>query len=296
MENNNKQSPHIAIFDVSSHLHRIFHSLKKQNQENNLIHPFFDLIKREIGAIGNVSHCIFAFDGAPKENFRNEIYPEYKENRPPPEEIYVEQKRLVYSTLKKMGATVLCYPKYEADDLIGSISKRLSSKNIEHTIATRDKDLFCLVNDCAQVFLGLNKGVYGIKEVKADKGILPEQMNDYLTLVGDASDNIKGVDGIGAKKAIKILEKMTFSELMENPEKILDLDGFTGKQKAIDYLKNNEDEIWFMRSIIQLEDNVKLDFNLSNSRLSNIDFSFVDQNFEKPIQTNNRGRKNGFNR
>lgn len=268
----------VAIFDVSSHLHKLFHSPRNKDNQNNLLNPFIDLFNKEMRGMGNPSHVIFVFDGRSNENFRNKIYSEYKANRPPPDENYVAQKRMIFSFLKQSGATVLCNPKYEADDLIATISRKLSKAKIKHTIATKDKDLFCLVNEYGKLFLGVKLGIYGVSEVHKDKGVFPHQMNEYLTLVGDVSDNIIGVRGVGAKTAAKILEKFDLSDVLREPENLLQIDNIRGVQKIIDYIDHNEDDIWFMKSIIDLEDNVKLDFNLSDSRVDKINFQAQLQN------------------
>ena len=292
MKNTNEKK--VAIFDVSSHLHRIYHVKKNKSENIDLLQPFINMINKELSEMHGISHFIFVFDGSSKENFRNKIYPQYKANRPPSDPHYVEQKRMVFSALKRMGAVVLCNPKYEADDIINVISNKLSNVKIKHIISTKDKDLFCLVDEYTKIFTGNGKKVYSVQDVFEDKGVFPYQMNDYLTMVGDASDNVLGIDGIGEKTAARILSEITFDEMMLDPARIKDIVGVRGAQKIIDDINNRADEIWFMRSIIQLESSIDggIDFNLKDSRSFDIGERFREIILSKPKISNYRENKN----
>lgn len=151
-------------------------------------------------------HMAVLFDESLTTSFRAEIYPEYKANREPaPPELkrqFVQCRRFA----KAIGVMNSASPRYEADDLIGTLVEEGRREGRASTIVTRDKDLAQLVskNDVFWDYSG--KGKIAYEQIPANFGVWPEQIADYLALAGDAVDNIKGVPGVGKKTAAALLQ------------------------------------------------------------------------------------------
>ncbi len=147
-----------------------------------------------------------AFDSKEK-NFRREIYPEYKAKRQQPPDELLQQLPAVREYLAGRGIHALEKPGLEGDDIIALLARRYADAGSEVLIFSADKDLFQLVNDRVFVYHPKLKRKLGRDGVKEVFGVYPEQIVDYLSLAGDASDNIPGVPGIGDKTATRLLEK-----------------------------------------------------------------------------------------
>ncbi len=146
------------------------------------------------------------FDESLSSSFRTEIYPEYKANRDPaPDELkrqFAQCRRVTHA----FGILECAHPRYEADDLIGTLVSEGRAAGTPSTIVSRDKDLAQLVSkqDVFWDFAGKGKIIY--EEIPRYFGVWPEQIADFLALTGDSVDNIKGVPGVGRKTAIALLE------------------------------------------------------------------------------------------
>jgi DNA polymerase-1 len=149
---------------------------------------------------------VVAFDSKEK-NFRRELYPEYKAKRLLPPEELIRQLPAIREYLTCRGIHSLEKPGLEADDIIALLSRRFAASGSEVLIFTADKDLFQLVSERISIFHPKLKRKLGRADVKEFFGVYPEQIVDYLTLAGDASDNIPGIPGIGDKTATKLIEK-----------------------------------------------------------------------------------------
>jgi len=147
-----------------------------------------------------------AFDESLSSSFRTEIYPEYKANRDPAPPELKRQFEQCRRYVRALGVMELGSPRYEADDLIGTLVEHGRRQGRPSTIVSRDKDLTQLLgrDDVFWDFAG--KGKLGYDEIPASFGVWPEQIADFLALAGDAVDNIKGVPGVGKKTAEKLLQ------------------------------------------------------------------------------------------
>ncbi len=155
----------------------------------------------------NPEYIAVCFDEHMTDSFRTEIYPAYKANRDPAPEELKRQFGLCRRFTRSLGLMEISSPRYEADDLIGTLVEHGRTVNRSSTILTRDKDLAQLVSkdDIFWDFAG--KGKIRYDEVRDVFGVHPEQIADFLALAGDAVDNIKGVPGIGKKTARVLLER-----------------------------------------------------------------------------------------
>lgn len=151
------------------------------------------------------THVAVAFDESLTTSFRNEIYPDYKANRPPAPADLLRQFAACKQIAHALGATVLTDTRYEADDLIGSALTTLRGAGFRGVIVSADKDFGQLIDDGDEQWDPPRNQRWDGAGVKARLGVLPRQVADFLALTGDAVDNIPGVPGIGAKTAAVLL-------------------------------------------------------------------------------------------
>jgi 5'-3' exonuclease len=162
-------------------------------------------------------HVAVAFDESLAQSFRNDIYPEYKANRDPAPEELKRQFSQCRRFTRALGLLECAHPRYEADDLIGTLATEGRRDGIPSTIVSRDKDLAQLVtrDDVFWDFAGKGKVTY--EQIPDYFGVWPEQIADFLALAGDSVDNIKGVPGVGRKTAIALLDHFgSMDALYEN--------------------------------------------------------------------------------
>lgn len=151
-------------------------------------------------------HIAVLFDESLTSSYRTEIYPEYKANRDPAPEELKRQFEQCRRFTRAIGLLECGHPRYEADDLIGTLVAEGRAAGIPSTVVTRDKDLAQLISreDVFWDFAG--KGKMSYEQIPEYFGVWPEQIADFLALAGDSVDNIKGVPGVGRKTAIALLE------------------------------------------------------------------------------------------
>jgi 5'-3' exonuclease len=162
-----------------------------------------------------------AFDESLSSSFRTEIYPEYKANREPAPPELKRQFEQCRRFVRALGVMELGSPRYEADDLIGTLVEHGRRHGRPSTIVSRDKDLTQLLraDDVFWDFAG--KGKLGYEQIEGSFGVCPEQIADFLALAGDAVDNIKGVPGVGKKTAEKLLQHFgSLDEIYDNLHRV----------------------------------------------------------------------------
>lgn len=161
---------------------------------------------RKINQDYNPDYMACVFDAKGK-TFRDDIYKEYKGNRPPMPDDLRSQIKPIHDAIRAMGWTVIAVEGVEADDVIATLAKKATDNGIESIISTSDKDMAQLVNEHVTLIDTMSNQVMDIEGVKARYGVKPEQIIDYLMLMGDTSDNIPGVPKVGPKTAVKWLEE-----------------------------------------------------------------------------------------
>ena len=161
-------------------------------------------------------YILFALDSKGK-SIRNDIYPDYKANRPPAPEELLKQLPVAIEWIKKMGFKELEIPRYEADDVIASVTKIAKNSGFRVQVVSHDKDLYQLIDDSKVVLYDPVKKIdIDEKRCKEKFGVEPKKIIDYLSLVGDSADNIPGVKGIGPKGAKKLIDEFGSLENIYN--------------------------------------------------------------------------------
>ena len=197
------------LVDASGYIFRAYYGLPPlSNGDGRPTQATFGFLKMLGRLIQSISpeRLVLAFDTA-APTFRKETYSEYKANRPPPPEDLIPQFEDIHSLVDLLGIASVTLPGYEADDVLATLAHqaKLESKG-PVLIISSDKDLLQLVDPQVQVWDTLKNVIYNEDEVQKKMGIPPERIPDYLGLVGDSSDNIPGVAGIGRKSAITLIQ------------------------------------------------------------------------------------------
>lgn len=199
------------------------------------------------------SHILLARD-TKDGSFRNELYTEYKANRDAPPEELIPQFALIDELVNKMGFPNLSMKGYEADDIIGSAVTQYRDQFDEILIASGDKDLMQFVDDKIKMLDTMKDKIFGRAEVFEKMGVYPEQIVDYLSIVGDSSDNIPGMKGIGAKGAATLLgEYGNLDTCIENKDKL------KGK-RLINAFENHLEDAKLSKELIQIVTDLDLGF------------------------------------
>ena len=213
----------LILVDGSSYLYRAFHALPplttSGGQPTGAIHGVLNMLQR-LRKDYSPTHMAVVFDAKGK-TFRDDIYQEYKANRPPMPDDLREQIEPLHKTIQAMGYPLIQVSGVEADDVIGTLAQQATKEGFSCLISTGDKDLAQLVTKDITLINTMNNKIFDIEGVQEKFGVLPEQIIDYLGLVGDTSDNIPGVPKVGPKTAAKWLnEYNNLDQLIENKDAI----------------------------------------------------------------------------
>lgn len=206
------------LLDVSAFAHAAWHAYRPSLGVDGSCYRVVHGVLNKLHQLERVlvwDHIVAVLDPEDGSLFRKSLYPQYKANRPEQDVDFIRQKRLLRSVLEASGIFCLQIPGVESDDVIGSLSHQARQSGALSVIVSPDKDLMQLANERVAIFKPLKKVPLGgahfeyisHMHVKEITGIEPMQIPDWLALIGDTSDNIPGVKGIGKVGATKILQK-----------------------------------------------------------------------------------------
>ena len=219
--------PPFILVDGSSYLFRAFHGLppltNTKGQDTGAIYGVINMLKSLIKQY-NPTHIGVVFDAKGK-TFRDDIYPEYKANRPPMPDELRSQIAPLHEIIRAMGLPLIIEDGVEADDVIGTLARQAGEQGIDTLISTGDKDMAQLVNEHVTLINTMNNQLMDVQGVHDKFGIPPELIIDFLALKGDKVDNIPGVPGVGDKSAQGLLNGIGGIEaIYQNLDKIAELD------------------------------------------------------------------------
>ena len=204
------------------------------------------------------THILIARD-TKDGSFRNEVYAEYKANRSAPPDDLVPQFALVDELVEVLGMPEIKAPGYEADDIIGSVATQWKKDFDEILIASGDKDLMQFVDGPVKMLDTMKDKIYSREDVKDKMGVYPEQIVDYLSLIGDTSDNIPGVAGIGPKGAQGLLEDFgTLENVLKNIDQIKN-------KRCMTALKEHHEKAVLSKKLVIIVTDLKLKYAASES-------------------------------
>ena len=257
-----KNTPPVVLVDGSSYLFRAYHALPPLTTSKN--HPT-GAIKGVISMIRRLeqdfpgSKMVVVFDAKGK-TFRHDLYQEYKANRPPMPEDLACQIEPIHEIVKAMGLPLLTVTGVEADDVIGTLANEATSKGIDVVVSTGDKDMAQLVSDHVTLINTMTETRMDRDGVVEKFGVTPEQIVDYLALVGDKVDNIPGVNKCGPKTAVKWLQSYeNLDNVIEHADEI--------KGKIGEYLREATETLPLSRELATIRTDVELDFGLEDLKL-----------------------------
>ncbi len=223
---NEKTAAPIVLVDGSSYLYRAYHALPPLTNSKGLatgaVKGVINMIRRLLKDYPK-SPVAVIFDAKGK-TFRDEIYTQYKANRPPMPDDLREQIEPIHNIIKAMGLPLIIIDNVEADDVIGTYAQQATEKGLNVVVSTGDKDMAQLVNQHVTLVNTMTETVMDVPGVKEKFGIPPELIIDYLALMGDKVDNIPGVPGVGEKTALALLQNLGGLNLLyANLDKIVEL-------------------------------------------------------------------------
>ena len=264
----------VLLVDGSNFLYRAFHGLPdlrtSAGEPTGAIKGFANMLKMIRTMIKpDYAACVFDAHGG---TFRDEIYSEYKANRPPMHEDLASQVEPIFSMVKAQGWPFLQVPGIEADDVIGTLAKQAEKKGFKVFIATGDKDMSQLVTDQVFILNTMTRQILNAEGVKAKYGVAPERIIDYLSLMGDAVDNVPGINKCGPKTAAKWVNDFgSLDEIMRRASEV--------KGKAGEYLREGLTFLPTAKALVTIKTDADLSAYVKDSDICSLTFNDEDSAF-----------------
>jgi len=258
----NTTTPMILV-DGSSYLYRAFHAIPplstSDGQPTNAIRGVTSMIKSLIKTYAG-SPIVVIFDAKGK-TFRDDMYPEYKAQRPSMPDDLRLQIEPIHSIIKAMGLPLISIGGVEADDVIGTIAKIVGETGRDVIVSTGDKDMAQLVTDKVTLVNTMTDTLMDIEGVKTKFGVGPELIIDFLALMGDKVDNIPGVPGVGEKTALGLLQGLgSLENIYSRLDEIAGL-GFRGAKTLSKKMEDNKEMAFMSYKLATIKCDVELDFD-----------------------------------
>ncbi|WP_185234181.1 DNA polymerase I [Teredinibacter franksiae] len=253
----------VLLVDGSSYLYRAFHAMYKVDLRNaqgfptGAIRGVVAMLKR-LEKDYPESPVAVIFDAKGK-TFRDDMYSDYKANRPPmPDDLRLQVEPL-HTIIRAMGLPLIVIEGVEADDVIGTYARQATEKGLDVVVSTGDKDMAQLVNNKVTLVNTMTETTMDIPGVEEKFGIPPELIIDYLALMGDKVDNIPGVPGVGEKTALALLQNLGgLDSIYSRLEEIADL-AFRGSKKMAAKLEENKDNAYLSYRLATIKTDVALE-------------------------------------
>ncbi|BCX88847.1 DNA polymerase I [Methylomarinovum tepidoasis] len=246
----------LVLVDGSSFLYRAFHALpplsNARGEPTGAIYGVANMLRKLLQTYDTPWFAV-VFD-APGKTFRNDLFAAYKAHRPPmPDELKAQLEPLK-ELIRVLGIPVVEIEGVEADDVIATLARRAEREGFDVVVATSDKDLAQLVDDHILLDNTMSETRLDTVGVMEKFGVRPDQIADYLALVGDASDNVPGVPGIGPKTAAKLLRQYgSLDEIIPHADEI--------RGKVGENLRANLEQLRLSRDLVRVHDDLPLDLN-----------------------------------
>jgi DNA polymerase-1 len=268
-----KQGDHVFLVDGSSYIFRAYHALPPLNRKSdglqvNAVLGFCNMLwklLRDMKPDERPTHLAVVFDKS-ERTFRSEMYPDYKAHRPDPPDDLRPQFALIREAVHAFDIPCLEQQGYEADDLIATYVREAREAGATATIVASDKDLMQLVNDCVVMYDTMKDRKIGIPEVIEKFGVPPHKVIEVQALIGDSTDNVPGVPGIGVKTAAQLIGEYGDLEtlLFRAPE----IKQEKRRQALIEHAENAR----LSKKLVTLDDHVKLDVPLADLAVHEPDY------------------------
>ncbi len=254
-----QHSKHLVLVDGSSFLFRAYHAIPSlsnaHGEPTNAIYGVVNML-RKLMADHKTEYFAVVFD-APGKTFRHQLYDQYKAHRPPmPDDLRVQIEPL-HNLIRAMGLPLIMEPDVEADDVLGALAQQAEKQGFDVTISTGDKDMAQLVNDHISLENTMSNTRMDQQGVIEKFGVRPDQIIDYLALMGDSADNIPGVPKVGPKTAAKWLKEYgSLDNLIANAGKI--------KGKIGENLRNSLDILPLSKALTTIKCDIPISYQLED--------------------------------
>ena len=250
----NKDNKLLVLVDGSSYLYRAFHAMpsltNSKGEPTGAAYGVTNMLRRLLKDYDPV-HVAVVFDAKGK-TFRDEMYPEYKANRPPMPDDLRSQIEPIHAIVRAMGLPLLSIEGVEADDVIGTLAKQAEEQGMKVLVSTGDKDMAQLVNEHVTLVNTMTETTMDPDGVSEKFGIPPERIIDYLALIGDTVDNVPGVPKVGPKTAVKWLQEYGSLDAI-----IQRADEFKGK--VGEYLRDSLQQLPLSKELVTIKCDVAMD-------------------------------------
>jgi DNA polymerase I len=254
----------LIVVDISSFIFRAFYAIRHLSSPEgvpvNAVHGVWNMMFKLLSQY-NPSHIVIARDTG-KPTFRHKMYDQYKANRTEVPEELIPQFPLITQLVEKMNLSNIAMEGYEADDIIGSVCVQWENEFDEILIASGDKDLMQFVSEKVKVLDTMKDKIFDRQGVFEKMGVWPEQIVDYLSMVGDSSDNIPGMKGIGAKGAAKLLAEY------DNLDNIKKNEGALKNKRVVNAFKDYFEEGKLSKDLVKIVQDLDLGIDVSESENS----------------------------
>lgn len=246
----------LTLIDGNSILFRAYYGVhsrltRSDGTPTGAVYGFFNMVLPLLASAKGNDAFVCVFD-ASRTSFRQDIYPAYKANRQETPEDLISQSYLVREGVAAMGIPVLCIPGVEADDVIATLAHNNCKGHDATRIITSDKDLMQLVSDCIFLYDGMKDREIREPQVLEKFGVKPKQVIDIQSLMGDSSDNVPGVPGIGPKKASELINQFgSLDNLYNHLEEV-------GNERTRNLLRDNRESAYISKQLVTLKKDVDL--------------------------------------
>lgn len=262
----------MVLVDGSYYLFRAYHAIRdltnSKGEPSGAIYGVINMIRKHLTE-GGPDYFAVVFDAKGK-TFRNELYKEYKANRPPMPDDLRAQIEPLHNLIRALGIPLIMIDGVEADDVIATLSRQAASKNIKTIVSTGDKDLAQMVNDKIHLINTMSNTYFDPDGVMEKYGVPPEKIIDYLALMGDTSDNVPGVPKVGPKTAVKWINQFgSIDEIMQRADEI--------KGKVGENLREFLPQLPLSRELVTLKYDVELDLGPEDLVISDPDNSTLKE-------------------
>ncbi|MEN9916300.1 MAG: polymerase [Pseudomonadota bacterium] len=266
----------LVLVDGTSYLYRAFHALpplsNSRGEPTGAVYGVINMLRKLIKDT-NPEYMVVVFDAKGK-TFREELYAEYKAHRPTmPDDLQLQIEPL-YAIIRALGLPLIIQPGVEADDVIGTLATHALQQQLPVLISTGDKDFAQLVCEDITLVNTMTNSRLDYQGVVDKFGVTPEQITDYLSLIGDTVDNVPGIPNVGPKTAAKWLNQYkNLESLIKNANEI--------KGKIGENLKAHLDKLPLSRQLVTIKTDVDLEFDLEKFQPKAADISALMENYKK---------------
>src|SRR3989338_848692 len=266
----------LLLIDGNAIMHRAYHALppfkSADGTPTNVVYGYLSMLNKVVTDF-KPDYLISCFD-TPKETFRNKIFKEYQSKRTKIENEFIVQIPLVKQALDAAGIERLEKDGFEADDLIGTITRIFETNKFRVVILTGDKDIFQLITDnvfVAAPQLGLaNVKIFDKSEVEKKLDVSPNQIVEYKALAGDPSDNYPGASGIGPKTASKLIHQFgTVDNIYKNLEKV-------ESEKIKEILEKEKNNVYVSKKLATIMTDIEIDLDIQKLKFKGFNKKLID--------------------